>query len=338
MDTKAPFAAVPRPQGFPSASVVRPRLLLGGIFDLADAELLAAHKVTHALNLAKPTAGLVPISLHQASLEVDGLPASELAQKLKRGALWLDEVLAQEDRVALVCCGDARGCTDGGPAVIVLYLAMSERLSLTSSLNALRERRPLCFTTPHRGILEALAVCDGSSGSKTTAESLLRFLEGPPPSVPSVAAASAAGSYQELPDEVIKHKNKIAEDLLTLHCPECGMAFLDFSGCFALWCALCDCAFCAYCQASCRNENNDAHAHTARCPYNIAPGKSIFSTRSVFERSQNLRRVRAVTSYLQDIREGELRAAVLKAIARDLADLGIKVQTTASGQWELSVD
>ena len=74
---------------------------------------------------------------------------------------------------------------------------------------------------------------------------------------------------------------KIAEELLTLHCPECGMAFVDFTNCFALWCALCDCAFCAYCQRSCRSERNDAHAHVARCPHNIAPGKSIFAPRKV---------------------------------------------------------
>lgn len=102
-------------------------------------------------------------------------------------------------------------------------------------------------------------------------------------------------------DEIIRHKNKIAEDLLTLHCPECGMAFIDFSNCFALWCALCNCAFCAYCQQSCRRERNDAHSHVAQCEYNVAPGKSIFASRKLFEHSQNLRRVRKLSEYLAQL-------------------------------------
>ena len=102
-------------------------------------------------------------------------------------------------------------------------------------------------------------------------------------------------------DEVIRHKNKIAEDILTLHCPECGMAFIDFSNCFALWCAFCNCAFCAYCQQSCRRERNDAHSHVAQCEYNVAPGKSIFASRELFKHSQNLRRVRKLSEYLTQL-------------------------------------
>eukprot|EP00657_Telonema_sp_P-1_P012425 TRINITY_DN8994_c0_g1_i1.p1 TRINITY_DN8994_c0_g1~~TRINITY_DN8994_c0_g1_i1.p1 ORF type:complete len:175 (+),score=25.85 TRINITY_DN8994_c0_g1_i1:27-527(+) len=107
----------------------------------------------------------------------------------------------------------------------------------------------------------------------------------------------------------------------------CGMAFLDFTACFALWCALCNCAFCAYCQKSCRKERNDGHSHVARCEYNIAPRKSIFASRVTFEHSQNLRRVRSVTDYLQSITDTHLRQQVLDSIARDLSDLGIVVNT-----------
>ena len=63
---------------------------------------------------------------------------------------------------------------------------------------------------------------------------------------------------------------KIAEELLTLHCPECGMAFIDFTNCFALWCGLCDCAFCAYCQKSCRRERND-YERTLQVPFACIP-------------------------------------------------------------------
>ena len=126
-------------------------------------------------------------------------------------------------------------------------------------------------------------------------------------------------------EAVLAHKNTIAEDLLTLHCPECGMAFFDFSACFALWCARCSCAFCAYCQTSCRAEHNDAHTHVLSCEHNIAPGKSIFASSATFERSQNLRRARAVGAYLARIGDARLRSAVLEATSRDLEALGIQV-------------
>lgn len=115
-------------------------------------------------------------------------------------------------------------------------------------------------------------------------------------SVPEFTASKT--KLDPLSDEVVRHKNHIAEELLTLHCPECGMAFIDFTACFALWCSLCNCAFCAYCQQSCRDRFNDAHAHVARCNYNIAPHKSIFASRALFDHSQNLRRARVVKQYV----------------------------------------
>jgi hypothetical protein len=50
----------------------------------------------------------------------------------------------------------------------------------------------------------------------------------------------------------------VREEVLTLKCPRCHQAFLDFNGCFALSCSRCDCGFCAWCLADC---GEDAHAH-----------------------------------------------------------------------------
>ena len=62
-------------------------------------------------------------------------------------------------------------------------------------------------------------------------------------------------------------KDHINEKILTLACPRCGQAFLDFQGCMALTCsrAGCGCGFCAMCGEDC---GNDAHGHIREgCPY-----------------------------------------------------------------------
>ena len=46
----------------------------------------------------------------------------------------------------------------------------------------------------------------------------------------------------------------IVDRILTLQCPRCNAAFLDFNGCFALTCHRCRCGFCAYCLADCGND------------------------------------------------------------------------------------
>merc|ERR1712196_117726 len=111
---------------------------------------------------------------------------------------------------------------------------------------------------------------------------------------------------QELSDVIQRHRNKIVEDILTLHCPACGQAFLDFSNWFALWCCSCNTAFCAYCQKNCRSENNDAHNHVSRCKYNIAPNKSLFAPFLLLRRAQNLRRVREIQAYISSIDDREM--------------------------------
>jgi hypothetical protein len=69
----------------------------------------------------------------------------------------------------------------------------------------------------------------------------------------------------------------IVENILTLKCPRCRKAFLDFNGCFALKCedddsairgavaggaGGCGCGFCAWCLWDC---GADAHRHVANC-------------------------------------------------------------------------
>ena len=72
------------------------------------------------------------------------------------------------------------------------------------------------------------------------------------------ALATEAGSVEKLRSA----KEHIVERILTLACPRCTQAFVDFEGCFALNCGRCRAAFCAYCLADC---GRDAHAHVGTC-------------------------------------------------------------------------
>ena len=63
------------------------------------------------------------------------------------------------------------------------------------------------------------------------------------------------------------HFNRITEDVLTLHCPRCKKAFVDFKHCYALDCNACPCGFCALCLKDC---GKDAHGDLSRCEILLA--------------------------------------------------------------------
>ena len=63
-------------------------------------------------------------------------------------------------------------------------------------------------------------------------------------------AAAGAGAAEKLRAA----KEHIIENILTLCCPRCKQAFVDFDGCFALSCSRCGAGFCAYCLADCGDE------------------------------------------------------------------------------------
>jgi serine/threonine protein kinase len=73
----------------------------------------------------------------------------------------------------------------------------------------------------------------------------------------------------ELEKQVGIHRKRIEEEVMTLRCPECNLAIVEYNGCAALKCGRtikgqeggCGTAFCAVCFANCKNESNDAHNH-----------------------------------------------------------------------------
>ena len=118
------------------------------------------------------------------------------------------------------------------------------------------------------------------------------------------------------------HRSYICERILTLRCPgrNCGVAVLDFNGCFALTCEICGCGFCAWCLADC---GTDAHGHVPICPESLNPGDH-FAPISMFNQVHNKRRMGEVKEYIESSAvESPHRHLVWKAIEKDLKDLGV---------------
>lgn len=60
----------------------------------------------------------------------------------------------------------------------------------------------------------------------------------------------------------------------------------------------------------------------AKCPENLAPGKSVHGTRSLFDEAQWQRRDRMLRAYLLSLAKDD-QAQVLRDCERDLFELGL---------------
>ena len=129
----------------------------------------------------------------------------------------------------------------------------------------------------------------------------------------------------EVEREVHRHRDHIVDNLMTLKCPRanCGQAFVDFNGCFALTCGRCGCGFCAWCLADC---GRDAHAHVADCELGRGRG-GVFAPEATFVEAQRDRRLRLVREYLHGIKDRGIRATIVLQCRQDFADLGLQALT-----------
>ena len=131
---------------------------------------------------------------------------------------------------------------------------------------------------------------------------------------------------------MVTAREHILQKLLTLSCPRCSQAFVDFTGCMALTCSRpgCGCGFCAICQEDC---GNDAHGHVGRgCPL----AKRIGVKEGEFHLPQEewnkaMGRAKAIklTEYLGTLTEAQ-RQHALADCAVELRDAGIDPET---GLW-----
>jgi hypothetical protein len=81
--------------------------------------------------------------------------------------------------------------------------------------------------------------------------------------------------------KVFQTQKHICDEILTMRCPRCKMAFADWDGCNALYCtyAGCGCNFCAFCLKDCgggvkfgqnqieRRGDDEVHKHVNECKY-----------------------------------------------------------------------
>jgi len=115
-------------------------------------------------------------------------------------------------------------------------------------------------------------------------------------------------------------RRNVIDNILTLACPRCRQAFVDFEGCFALTCSRCQCGFCAWCLEDC---GSDAHQHVRFCRHNNNGQGELFGNSLQFEQAQQCRRVAMLNDHVRSQPE-ERRLLLLQSIETELLDLGLK--------------
>lgn len=120
-------------------------------------------------------------------------------------------------------------------------------------------------------------------------------------------------------------KHKIINDILTLTCPRCKAAFVDFDGCFALKCRSCPCGFCAGCLQDC---DSDAHHHVSRCRVchetDTAMTDRFYGSFEHFERIHRKRRKKLLEEFLKQPDMRELAGKLVQALRANLEDHGLQ--------------
>lgn len=111
----------------------------------------------------------------------------------------------------------------------------------------------------------------------------------------------------------------IVENVLTLRCPRCKVAFLDYEGCAALTCSNCRAGFCSMCLKDC---GHDAHAHVVHCPQNNT--RSVYVREEVFKEHHRLRQENIINKRLREL-PAKTRGLLLNRINKELADLRINI-------------
>ena len=110
--------------------------------------------------------------------------------------------------------------------------------------------------------------------------------------------------------EAARLKLEVVENVLTLRCPRCKNAFIDYTDCIALECSNCNAAFCALCLKDC---GDDAHNHVTACPDNKY-GDPYYVKDSDFKEHHRKRRQDAVNEGVGSLGPGKIREIFLNKI------------------------
>ena len=140
---------------------------------------------------------------------------------------------------------------------------------------------------------------------------------------------------------VFKARKYVEEEILTMHCPRCKMAFADWDGCNALYCtyAGCGCNFCAFCLKDCgggvahgqkdivRRGDDAVHKHINKeCKYAKGIGIGGGQKDRLQKEVWNKVRTDRINDCLRDMCENDgERQKVISALQQQFKALGLKV-------------
>ncbi|GBG24800.1 Protein kinase, putative [Hondaea fermentalgiana] len=107
------------------------------------------------------------------------------------------------------------------------------------------------------------------------------------------------------------HIRTIQNEILTMTCPRCSAAFVDFDGCCALECGACPCRFCAWCLQDTGNESRACHQHVASCASKPAGEDRFFGKKHVVRQVWCQLRAQRLRDYMaMRIEDAGIRASV----------------------------
>ncbi|OQR82251.1 hypothetical protein ACHHYP_16328 [Achlya hypogyna] len=122
------------------------------------------------------------------------------------------------------------------------------------------------------------------------------------------------------------HVRRIRDEILTLACPKCKVAFLDFTGCTCVTCGNPNCRthFCANCVVFYSKSSDACHSHVITCPSNPRCRESFYVTEAELKATHAAARKAATIRYLGEVPlQDDERLGVWHSIERDLVDLDI---------------
>lgn len=111
----------------------------------------------------------------------------------------------------------------------------------------------------------------------------------------------------------------VVNQILTLLCPFCKKAFLDFNGCCAVTCN-CNQHFCGLCLTK-SNNSEVCHSHVRSCYLNPNHG-DYFCSQDQLDKVHRETRIRQLNDYLRSI-PPESKRPLLRNCEPYLKDLGI---------------
>jgi hypothetical protein len=127
-------------------------------------------------------------------------------------------------------------------------------------------------------------------------------------------------TIKSVKNETETHIEHIIENILTLKCPNCKVAIIDFDACFALSCYSCGSNFCGWCFII--NATKDInHEHIYQC----AKKTKIYGNLIDFNKVHLERKENEVIDYINSISNFVVRKNVKRCIEPHLKHLGISI-------------